>query len=264
MKDKTGAEITRVFTKIFASEEDGNRRPSKLQTDQGKEFDNATFQRFLKQNGVKFFTIKSQFKASLVERFNRTLKEKMWRYFMHKGSHKWLEVLPKLISAYNNAVHRIIRMAAKDVTRENEQRLLDLQNAKGETVSTLRNPDGSHIKVGDHVRLSKTKRLFTKGYMPSWTEEVFTVVQILKNHGKPTQFKVADYHGEVVDGSFYAAEIQKIEKPDTYIIETIIDERGTGKRKQYLVKWLGYEPQFNSWEYLDADIVNNIQQRETA
>ena len=183
---------------------------------------------------------------------------------MHQGSHKWLKVLPKLVSAYNSAVHRIIRMAPKDVTRENEQRLLDLQDAKGETVSTLRNPDGSYLKVGDHVRLSKTKRLFTKGYMPSWTEEVFSVVQILKNHGKPTQFKVADYHGEVVDGSFYAPEIQKIEKPDTYIIETIIDERGTGRRKQYLVKWLGYEPQFNSWEHLDADIVNNIQQNETA
>src|SRR5277367_7102241 len=76
------------------------------------------------------------------------------------------------------------------------------------------------LKVRDHVRLSKVKNVFCKGYLPSWTEEVFTVSEL--HNTSPPQVKVKDYNGEVVQGSFYLEEVQLVDKPATYRIERII------------------------------------------
>lgn len=252
---KTGENITNAFREIFA---ESGRRPLKLQTDQGKEFENLTFQKFLKENNIKFFTVKSQFKAALAERLNRTLKEKMWRYFTHTGSYRWLEVLPQIVKGYNAAKHRSIGVAPQSVNKDNQQKLWLMQERKGPSVVTRLNPIEPLINVGDHVRLSKVKRHFEKGYLPNFTEEIFTVSRIIREHGKPTQYKVKDYNGVEIDGSFYAAEIQKVSKPDTYVIETILASKGVGKNKKYLVKWFGYGPEFNSWETLSEDLVKSI------
>jgi Integrase core domain/Chromo (CHRromatin Organisation MOdifier) domain len=258
---KSGQNIVNAFRKIFQK---SGRKPLKLQTDQGKEFENATFRSFLREQGnIKHFTVKSQFKAAIVERYNRTLKEKLWRYFTYTGSYRWLEVLPLLVQAYNSANHRTIGMAPKNVNAENEHRIWLAQEQRGPIKATQVNPVAPWIKVGDYVRLSKVKRHFDKGYLPNFTEEVFKVTQVIKKHGKPTQYKVTDYNGHELEGAFYAAEIQKIEQPSTYMIETILGKRkAAGGRKgnsmEYLVKWLGYGPEFNSWERLDPTIANNI------
>jgi hypothetical protein len=253
---KTGQNVIAAFKEIF---EESGRKPLKLQTDQGKEFTNASFQTFLKEQGnIKHFTVKSQFKAAIVERFNRTLKEKLWRYFVHKSSYRWLEVLPQLLVGYNAAKHRIIGIAPKNVTTENEHELWLAQEDRQPIKATQVNPVAPWIKVGDYVRLSKVKRHFDKGYLPNYTEEIFKVSQVIKKHGKPTQYKVTDYHENELEGAFYAAEIQKVELPDTYMIEAVLATRKRKGATEYLVKWLGYGPEFNSWEKLDSNIVKGI------
>ena len=101
------------------------------------------------------------------------------------------------------------------------------------------------IRVGDHVRISKTKNVFEKGYLPSWTEEVFTVAKILDTN--PPMVKLNDYHGDEIVGSFYMQEVQKVDKPEEYRIEKILRSRKVGGRKEYLVKWVGYPDKFNEW-----------------
>jgi transposase InsO family protein len=77
LKDKTGKTLVVAFTTIFES----GRRPVRLQTDKGTEFTNRVFQKILRENEVHFFTTQNEeTKASIVERFNRTLKTKMWKY----------------------------------------------------------------------------------------------------------------------------------------------------------------------------------------
>ena len=81
LKNKTGPKLIAAFEHIFAQ----GRKPLKLQTDKGTEFLNKPFQKFLKEEGVEFFTTENEdIKASVVERFNRTIKEKLWRYFTKK------------------------------------------------------------------------------------------------------------------------------------------------------------------------------------
>ena len=98
------------------------------------------------------------------------------------------------------------------------------------------------------MRLSKAKRTFKKGYLPNWTEELFTIVRCMET--SPPVYVVKDDHGEILEGTFYAEELQKVIKTDdVYKIETILKKRKKERRVQYLVKWLGYPDTFNSWIY---------------
>ena len=112
---KTPEQVIEAFQSIFQEE---GRKPRFLQTDQGKEFENRPVRKFLDQHGIEQFSVKSPFKAALVERFNRTLKEKMWRYLTYKNTERWVDVLPQLIKGYNLTHHRIIGRAPASVNAE--------------------------------------------------------------------------------------------------------------------------------------------------
>src|SRR5437867_12698331 len=101
-KTKSSKNIMDAFKEILAS----GRKPNKLQTDEGTEFVNKDFQKFLKSEFIDFFTTKSEVKASIVERFNRTLKEKMWRHFTKNNTYKYTDILSDLLKNYNNSFHR--------------------------------------------------------------------------------------------------------------------------------------------------------------
>ena len=168
----------------------------------------------------------------------------MWRYFTRRGSYRWIDVLPELMRSYNASIHRSIGMAPNDVTRQVQHELWLKQEAKGpQKVSNKESKET--FDVGDEVRLSKAKMVFAKGYLPNWTEEIFTISRVLNTI--PTQYKVRDYRNEEILGSFYVAELQKVVKPDQYAIERVIRTRRVRGRLQYFVKWLGFGDDHNSW-----------------
>ena len=107
LRTKSPLHVKPAFEAIFSK----GRKPMKLQTDQGTEFEAKSMQEFFKAHNIHHFSVKSQFKAAVVERFNHTLKEKMWRYFTNNATHKWVDVLQKLVTAYNKSHHRGIDMA---------------------------------------------------------------------------------------------------------------------------------------------------------
>ena len=111
IKTKSGENLVKAFEKICKK----GRQPEKLHTDKGTEFTNRLFQRFLKDKNILFFTTHNDTKASIVERFNRTLKGKMWKYFTAKNTLKYIDVLQKLMYSYNHSRHRSIGMKPADV-----------------------------------------------------------------------------------------------------------------------------------------------------
>ena len=90
-------------------------------TDKGMEFMNRKFQTFLKKHHIRFFTTYNETKASIVERFNRTLKTKMWKYFTANNTLKYVDILQKLVKSYNHSRHRSIGMRPVDVNKNNEK-----------------------------------------------------------------------------------------------------------------------------------------------
>ena len=121
LKTKQGQELVKAFRTILSS----GRKPLKLQTDKGTEFLNRQFQKFLRDNNIHFFTVNSELKASVIERFNRTFKNKMYKYFTAKNTLSYIDVLPQLVSSYNNTYYRSIKMKPTQVTKANESKVWD-------------------------------------------------------------------------------------------------------------------------------------------
>jgi len=141
-----------------------------LQSDKGTEFLNSTFQSMLRRCGIQFYTSKNEdLKAAVVERFNWTLKTKMFRYFTHENTRRYLDVLDDLRRSFNNTHHRSFKMAPSEVNADNE----DVVRARLYPM----NPKTYRWKfaVGDRVCIGMQRQPFHKGYLGDCSEEIFEI-----------------------------------------------------------------------------------------
>ena len=150
----------------------------------------------------------------------------MWKYFTHSETLTYV-VLSEMVASYNHTVHITIDIPPAEVTWANQTTVSKrLYGRKGPNKSWKFSP-------GDRG-LSKAKRTFKKGYLPNWTEELFTIVRCIET-SSPV-YLVKDDHREILEGTFYTEELQKVIKTnDVYKIETILKKRKKGRRVQYLV-----------------------------
>ena len=236
LKTKHGKEVEKAFRSIFRE----GRIPKRIQSDQGKEFENQHVRRLFQSHNIELFSVKSAFKAALVERFNRTLKHKLWRHFTANLTHNWTKVLQDVVHSYNHSVHRSINMKPVDVKS-------DTTDDVRKTFQRKRTVTKSDVRVGDKVRISKVKSVFAKGYLPNWTEEIFTISSI-NTKQSPISYKLKDYNDEVIEGSFYRQEIEPIiHDDDTFLVEKIVRRQKRAGEEWCLVKWSGYPDTMNSW-----------------
>lgn len=233
VKNKSAPEVTKAMISVLDSL---GHSIKYLHVDNGKEFYNKLMQDMLLKRNIKMFSTFTTKKAAIAERFNRSLKNLMWKHFSHSGGHKWIKMLPKLIDQYNNTFHRTIKMKPIDVNRSVERELLN-------TVYTPRIAWKlkSKFKIGDHVRISKYKHTFYKGYTPNWTTEIFRIRKI--QHTNPITYLLIDFYGQDINGSFYKEELQLVGDSKLYLVEKIIKSRGD----EVFVKWLGFDSIHNSW-----------------
>lgn len=239
VKNKTAIEIRNAFDEILRHEV---RKPSYVQTDKGREFINAIFQSYLVENGIKFYTVENDdIKCSIVERFNKTLKSKMWRYFTYNNTDRFIEALPLIVHAYNNSYHRTIKAKPIDVTPHNQEtfyRRIYTPNIKRRQLNSL--------SPGDTVRISDTRQVFRKAYRGLWSLELFTIRAKLPT--TPPTYIIEDLNGEEIRGKFYREELQKIIKADNiFRIEKVLKKRKRKGKTEYFVRWEGYSPKFDSW-----------------
>ena len=231
LKEKTGAVVRDAFAQVVKI---SNRKPGKLWVDEGKEFYNRTLKTWLNDNDIDMYSTHNEGKAVVVERFNRTMKSRMWRYFTANSTNVYVDVLPQLIRDYNNAKHRSIGMSPAQASRKENERFMRQKPAPTKSRGSPR------FKVGDEVRIAVSKRHFEKGYTPNWTEEVFAIDRILPTN--LTTDAIRDLMKEHVQGSFYEQQLQKAVQTK-FRIEKVLRKR----RDQALVKWKGYPDKFNSW-----------------
>lgn len=209
-----------------------------LQSDNGKEFYNKHFAELMKKYNINHYSTYSKLKASICERLNRTLLNKLWKYFSLNGNHKWLKCLQKVTEEYNNSKHRTIKMRPSAVNKSHEQYLLENVYCKNHTLNATTK---IKFKIGDNVRVSKFKTIFEKGYTPNWSTEIFKIDKIMPT--EPPTYLLEDLHGERIKGAFYSYELQKTTCLDVYLVEKVIRRSGT----KCLVKWLGFDNSHNSW-----------------
>lgn len=247
LKDKTAQSIIRAFQTIF---DDSGKKPLKLRTDKGKEFVAKEVQKFFKDVNINHYTVKNpDIKAAVIERFNRTLKTRMWRYLFHQNTRKYIDALIDLVDAYNNTYHTTIKMTPNQVEDTN---ILEVYHNTYDK-KFCRQKIKPKLEVGDHVRLAREKGVFEKGYEYTFTEEIFKVNKVIE-HNVPV-YEIKDLNDEILDGNFYEAELQKVKfDPNAeFKIDKIIKSKGKGVSKKVLVSWRGYPPAFNSW-ILEKDL----------
>ena len=183
IKKKTGEEILKAFNIIFKY-----RRPKKIHTDKGLEFINKPTQNLFQKLGIHWFTTENETKAQVVERFNRTLKSKMYKYFTANNTKTWIDIIHDLIFNYNNSYHRSIKMTPVEASLEKNSKSVYDSLFPNKKIGKLK----GKFKVGDRVRISKKRKDFTKGYLPNFTEEIFVILKVLETD--PPTYILNDRH----------------------------------------------------------------------
>ena len=192
LKDKKGISIVNVFNKIIKQ---SDRKPNKMWVDQGGEFYNNVFKKWLLENDIIMYSTYNEGKSVVAETFIRTLKNKLYKYVTATGKNVYYDVLDDVVNKYNNTEHSAIKIKPIDV-KNNKRVYIDEHNEKD-----------SKFKVGDRVRISRYKNIFTKGYAPNWSSEIFIVDKI--NDTVPYTYNLKDLNDEEIIGIFYDRELHK-------------------------------------------------------
>ena len=192
LKDKKGISIVKGFQKIINN---SKRKPNKIWVDKVSEFYNNSFKKWLKDNYIVMYSTNNEAKSVVAERFIRTLKNKIYKYMTAISKNVYIDELDDIVKEYNNTYHTSIKMKPVDVR----------DNTYNDFKKEINNRDPK-FKVGDHVRISNYKNIFTKGYMPNWSEEIF-IIKKIKNT-VPWTYVINDLTGEEIVGTFYENELQ--------------------------------------------------------
>ena len=223
LKDKRGITIVNAFQKIISK----GRKPNKIWAGQDGEFYNKVFKRFLKIDSIEMYSRYNKGKSAVAEIFIR--KNNIFKHMAVVSKNVCFDVLDDIVNKYNNTVHRTIKMKPIDVTSDSYAEYNEDSNLTK-----------SQFKVGNHVRISKYKNFFAKGYTQSCLEEVFVVSKI--KYTVPWTYVISDLNCEKTAGNFYEKELQKTSQ-EKFRIEKVLKRKGA---KLY-VKWKGYNNSFNSW-----------------
>ena len=183
LKTKTGKEIAQAFRKLFH-----NGHPSRLWTDKGTEFYNRQLKGVLEANDVMLYSTE---RSSVVERWNTTMKNIMWKYFTANSTQKYIDVLPSMVDKYNSTYHRSIKLTPPDA--RNPSNYQHMYNA---LYGNVRKSTSPKFHVGDKIRIARKKGTFEKGLAPNWIEERFTISSVKATN--PTTYTMRDLLGEPV------------------------------------------------------------------
>ena len=209
LKDKKGTIIVNAFQSILNN---SKRKPIKIWVDQGSEFYNNHFKKCLKDNKIEMYSTHNERKSVVAERFIRTLKNNIYKHMTAISKNVYFNVLDDIVDGYNNTYHRPIKMKPIDIKNDSFAEYNEESNEKD-----------PKFKVNDHVRISKYKNAFTKGYKPNWSEEIL-IIKKIKNT-VPWTYVISDLNGEEIIVSFYEKELQKNNQQE-FRIEKAIKGKG--------------------------------------
>lgn len=242
MKNKSQKASIKALKKMFET-----IKPKTLMTDSGGEFTGGNVKRFLRNENVKHYTPGSDIKCSGVERFNKTIQRKMYHHMTSKGTNRFIDVLPQLISSYNSSSHSRLMMSPNEAERpENDLQVKDMLNQHYLSFFEKRKNKRAKFKLGETVRVSKIKTPFFRSYKNQSNEELFEIIEVKQNL-PIIMYKLKSLERlDVIRGAFYGSELTKINLK-VFDIERELKRRNKNGVEQVLVKWVGYHNKFNSW-----------------
>ena len=243
MLNKSGISLRKALEDIFKE----GKLPKMIWADRGTEFYNKNVKELLKEHKISLYSTGNPEKSSVVERWNRTMKTWLWKYFTANGTHKYLDVLQELVKKYNSTKHRSIKLTPLEARKQSKylQVFKNLYHDKTEKLLKTYKGKVPKFKVGDKVRLAVLKDTFEKAYIINYTDKIYTIKEV--KWTLPYTYVVEDDRGKVHTGTFYEQDLQKV-NVDRFRIEKIIDWKTINGKRFGLVKWMDYDDSYNSWE----------------
>lgn len=216
--------------------------PKEVLSDNGSEFIAASVRRYIKSQNVKQRFTRSEIKCGGVERVNRTIQSKIYKYMAQNGTDRYIDVLPQLIHSYNNTLHRTIQITpALAELEENHlwvrSHLLDFYKRK-----KRRKPK---FKVGDVVRIEVERTVFRRGYRQLFKPELFVIDEVNARLPIPVYKLWSLEKDDNIEGSFYSNELNKVGNPRK--VERILERRKKDNVEEVKVRWKGFHEVFDSW-----------------
>lgn len=232
-KTKSASDILQALESVFSE-----FTPTMVATDRGKEWYNSTVQSFFRQNHITHFsTFNDDVHCSIAEAGIKRLKMRLYKYFSHKGTNRYLEMLPKIVRSLNCTFIKSIGRAPKDM----DDAAVIAQEAPPPRKEKPR------FEVGDVVRISRAPKHFSKGYTQTHTHERFIVIAV-HNHSDPPYYHLSALDGTHIRGCFYEQEMAICTAPednDDFIrFEKIIAKRTINGQEESLIKVLGKKQQY--------------------
>jgi hypothetical protein len=257
VKTKHSGDMIKAWERVFTR---CGYIPWRILSDAGREFTGSAVHQFFKAKNVEQHCMKTSplWHAGMAERANRSIKERLYRYFTHRGTKCWLDAIQRIVNGLNATPNSsIFGLRPKDVTFANAERLRRrlARKAEEERWRVVKEP---RFRVGDEVRVEKRRHVFRKGYLPTFSDEVFQVKRV-RERPAPVTYKLADSNGLQLDGWFYAQELCLVmetergaaaaagAKDPIYEIDHVVRRRVKMGREECLVKWKGYSEEHNSW-----------------
>ena len=252
LPDKKAVTILKAFKNVIKQ---SKRKPEKVWCDRGSEFYNELFKAFLDDNNITLYSTYGESKSVVVERFNRTIKNWLWKYFTAKHTRDWVNTLEELTDFYNRQKHRSIKMTPIEASKpENHKQVF--HNLYGEMLNKEMNELAPIPKyhVGNVVRISCMKQTFEHGFHDNFSRETFTISAV--NNTTPITYNLKEHNGDDIEGSFYEQELLKTQEPDFYEVESVLKTRKKKGKTEHFVKFLGWPKKYNAW--VDAQNVRDI------
>jgi glutamate 5-kinase len=177
--------------------------PQNIITDLGTEYYNSKIKALFDRYGINHYSIRGKHKACVAERFIRTLKGRLEKYFFENKTHNWINVLDQFIANYNNSYHRSIKMEPINVNEDNKKKVFNSLYPK--SMEQIR----PRLNKGDQVRLLKDKNIFEKGYTRSWSLEIY---KIEKTFSESTVdfYLISDSAGNILPRKKYYWELNLV------------------------------------------------------
>lgn len=254
LKDKRAVTVRKALESIFEQ-----RQPSKLMTDQGTEFNNSEVKKLCREQNIQYFTsLNYTIKCSVIERFNRTLRSKMFKFFTHSGTHNYTDVLQRIVDSYNHTVHRITGMRPVDVNHENEAEVFKCvygYDSYRDYLMSRKLP--ATMKEGDNVRVKFQQEKIgsnSKSYYPLWADEVYKIAKV-KRHPHMPYYQIKDAADRILPRRFQKESLQAISENPVFRIEKVLRTRNRRDGREFFVKWIGYPDRYNQW-VKESDIVS--------
>ena len=170
LKNKYSKTITDEFSNILTK---SRRKRVKIESDRGAELYNSTFQNFLKSRNIHHYSRFTDKGPSIAERVIKTVRSLLKKPVFEKGKADWLSELPSVIKKYNDTIHNSTKMTPNQASKKSNEKIV-YNNLKDN-----REAQKPKFKLGDLVRTSDFKKVFTKGDSTNYSYKLYTITEII-------------------------------------------------------------------------------------